>query len=72
MLRFGQPQGILLSFGRQRAEYYCLSGYRDDEFEYPVFQQIEGNIDLNPAHSIEQVRQYGAFYCSSTNGLCQN
>ena len=57
------------SFERQRAEYYCFSGYRDDEFEYPVFQQIEGNIDLTPAHDIEQEKQYVAFYCSSSNGL---
>ena len=57
------------SFERQRAEYHCFAGYRDDEFENPVFQQIEGNIDLTPAYNIEQERQYGTFYCSSTNGL---
>ena len=34
------------SIKRQRAEYYCFAGYTADEVEYPVFQQIEGNINI--------------------------
>ena len=43
----------------QRGEFYCFGGYSANEVDYPVFNQIEANIDLTPVHNIQQERACG-------------
>ena len=43
----------------QRGEFYWFGGYSANEVDYPVFNQIEANIDLTPVHNMQQERACG-------------
>ena len=48
---------LALTLSRQRGGSY---GFGDQPPEYPVFQQVAGNVDKTPVNNIEQERQCGS------------